>query len=139
VTQGRWGLVVQREGGKLPVFQKFQIGGISTVRGFRYREISPRDPVTGDRIGGEKMMVYNVEYRFPVVEKQGVLGVVFFDAGNVLREEEPWTFRGIRKSAGAGIRWYSPMGPLRLEYGRNLDPLPGEKKGRWEFTVSGDF
>ena len=85
------------------------------------------------------MMVYNVEYRFPLAKEQGVVGLVFFDAGNVFEKDEKVTFDGIRRSVGAGIRWYSPVGPLRMEYGKNLDPRFGEPSGRWEFTVGGAF
>ena len=139
VVQGRAGYVKQRSGGKLPVYQKFRIGGINTVRGFDYASISPLDPQTLDRIGGEKMMVFNLEYRFPLLKEQGIVGLVFFDAGNVFTKDEDYGFSDIRKSAGAGFRWYSPIGPLRLEYGRNLDPRAGEKSGNWEFTVGGFF
>lgn len=139
LLQGRWGLIEDRDGGKLPVFHKFRLGGINTVRGFDYRSISPLDPATGDRIGGEKMMAYNLEYRFPLLEEQGVVGLVFFDAGNVFTDEENYTFSDIRRSVGSGIRWYSPVGPLRLEYGHVLNRKEGEPSGNWEFTVGGVF
>jgi outer membrane protein insertion porin family len=139
LVRGRIGYVQEGSGGKLPVYQKFTLGGINTMRGFDYGSISPRDPVTGDRIGGEKMMVFNLEYRFPLLKEQGLVGLVFFDAGNVFTKDENYTFSGIRESAGAGLRWYSPIGPLRLEYGWNLDPQDDEKTGRWEFTVGGTF
>ena len=135
--QGKWGYIDQRPGGKLPVYEKFRLGGMNTVRGFRYGTISPTE--AGDRIGGEKMMVYNIEFRFPIQKEQGVMGVLFFDAGNVFTNDESYTFRGIRQGAGAGIRWYSPVGPLRLEWGKNLDPEPGEKRSIWEFTIGTPF
>ncbi|MBW1613203.1 MAG: outer membrane protein assembly factor BamA [Deltaproteobacteria bacterium] len=137
--QGKWGYIDQRPGGELPVYEKFRLGGMNTVRGFRYGTISPIDPATGDRIGGEKMMVYNLEFRFPLQKEQGVMGVLFFDAGNVFTKDEDYTFSGIRRGAGAGIRWYSPMGPLRLEWGKNLDPKPGEAESTWEFTIGTPF
>ncbi len=155
LVKGSWGYLEERSGGKLPVYQKFRIGGLSTVRGFEAGDISPRDPDNGDRIGGERMMYYNLEYRFPILKEQGITGLVFFDCGNVFstsarvnspndyngnREgSEHYTFSGIRKSAGCGIRWYSPMGPLRLEYGKNLDPLDWEKSGKWEFSMGNQF
>ncbi|UCH00865.1 MAG: outer membrane protein assembly factor BamA [Deltaproteobacteria bacterium] len=138
-VQGRWGYVEKRPGGELPVYEKFFLGGMNTVRGFDYYSISPVDPETGDRIGGEKMMVYNIEFRFPLVKEQGVVGVLFFDAGNVFTKDEDYTFSGIRRSAGAGIRWYSPVGPLRLEWGYNLDQKPGEASSNWEFTIGTPF
>jgi len=139
LVQGRWGYIEARDDGHIPVYQKFTLGGINTVRGFEYGDISPIDPEYGDKIGGEKMMCYNLEYRFPVLKKQGLVGLVFFDAGNVFEKDESWGFSGIRKSAGLGIRWYSPMGPLRLEYGKNLDPRDDEESGKWEFSVGGAF
>lgn len=139
LVKGTWGFVERRGDEKLPVYQKFQIGGINTVRGFDYADISPVDPETGDKIGGEKMMYYNVEFRFPLAKEQGVVGLIFFDAGNVFTKDENYTFTDIRTSAGGGIRWYSPMGPIRLEYGVNLDPQEDEAKGKWEFTIGGAF
>ena len=139
MVQGNWGYVEQRTGGKLPMYQKFYLGGMNSVRGFDFATISPKDPLTGDRIGGEKMMFYNFEYRFPLLKEQGIVGLVFFDAGNVFTKDESYSFSGIRKSVGPGIRWYSPVGPLRLEYGFNVDPLTGEKSGAWEFSVGGLF
>lgn len=85
------------------------------------------------------MMFFNFEFRFPLLKEQGINGVVFFDAGNVFESDENYTFRGIRTGAGAGIRWYSPLGPLRLEYGWNLDPRENERSGKWEFMIGGEF
>ena len=138
-VQGRWGFVEQRTGGKLPVYEKFTLGGMNTVRGFDVGSISPLDPETGDKIGGEKMMVYNFEFRFPLQKEQGVWGVVFFDAGNVFTEDEEWTFKGIRMGAGAGIRWITAIAPLRLEWGYNLNRKPGEDASNWEFTLGTPF
>ena len=138
MVQGRLGYI--QDQGKLSVFQKFFLGGINTVRGFDYNTISPTDPPNdpnGDLVGGTKMMCYNVEYTFPLLKEQGVTGLVFIDAGNVFSEDQSWTFSGIRKSAGGGIRWYSPIGPLRLEYGVNLDPQGNESSGKFEFSVGG--
>ncbi|MDY7037288.1 MAG: outer membrane protein assembly factor BamA [Thermodesulfobacteriota bacterium] len=139
MARGQWGYVEERSGGKLPIYQKFRLGGIDTVRGFDYASISPKDPASGDKIGGEKFMSYNLEYRFPVLKKFGIIGVVFLDAGNVFMDNESYSFSGIKKSAGTGIRWYSPVGPLRVEYGKNLDPLEDESSGEWEFSVGGVF
>lgn len=138
-VQGRWGYAHQRSGGELPIYEKFRLGGMNTVRGFEYASISPVDPDTGDRIGGEKMMVYNIEFQFPIAKEQGVMGVLFFDAGNVFTRDESFTFEGIRMGAGGGIRWYSPVGPLRLEWGYNLDPEPDEPSSQWEFTIGTPF
>ncbi len=139
MAQGRLGYIAKRSGGDLFIYQKFMIGGLRTVRGFDYRSISPVDPLTGDKIGGEKEMIFNLECQFPLFKEHGISAVMFFDAGNVFTKDENYSFSGIRRSVGAGIRWYSPMGPLLLDYGMNLDRRDGEPSGKWEFSVGGLF
>ncbi|NOX25443.1 MAG: outer membrane protein assembly factor BamA [Deltaproteobacteria bacterium] len=124
---------------KLPVFEKFYLGGINTIRGFKAAQISPRDPVTGEKIGGGKMWYYNLEYIFPLLKSAGLRGVTFFDAGNVYDEHDTWDFNNIKKSVGFGFRWRSPMGPLRLEWGYNLDPTKYEQQSNWDFSMGGSF
>jgi outer membrane protein insertion porin family len=139
LVKGHWGFMKEKSDGFLPSFKKFRIGGINTVRGFDFATISPLDPVTLDYIGGTKMMYYNFEYRIPLLKDQGVVGLVFFDAGNVFTENESWTFSGIRRAVGGGFRWYSPAGPVRVEWGYNLDPFPWEKNSVVDFTMGGTF
>jgi outer membrane protein insertion porin family len=144
VTQGKWGYLESRgggflPGGSLPVFEKYLIGGLGTVRGYPYYSISPLDPVTGDKIGGEKMLVLNVEVRFPLFKEQGITGVVFFDAGNVWTKDQDYSLSDLRKSAGVGIRWYSPVGPIVIDYGWILEPRPGDSMGNADFSIGGTF
>ncbi len=138
MVQGRWGYI-QKRGGKLPVYERFFLGGIDTIRGFKYRNISPRDPKTGDRIGGDKMMVYNLEYRFPISDNQGLMGLIFFDAGNVYGSGEHFSLSGIRRSVGLGVRWKSPMGPILVEWGYNLDKKEDEKGSKLDFSMGGSW
>lgn len=139
MAQGRWGYVVQRGDEELPVYQKFRIGGINSIRGFDDYSISPKDPETDDRIGGEKMVIFNFEYRFPLLREQGITSLVFFDAGNSWSKEEGYSLSNIKKSVGTGIRWYSPIGPLRLEYGWVIGPKEDEASGNMAFSVGGLF
>ncbi len=142
MAQGRAGYLQEKGDEPIPVYQKFRIGGINTVRGFEAFSISPRDPDTLEPIGGEQMLIFNTEFRFPFIKEQGIIGLVFFDAGNVFTDNEnALTVSGLRMGAGAGIRWFSPVGPLRVEYGFNLDPQPelNEKDSEWYFTVGGEF
>lgn len=82
----------------------------------------------------------NVEFIFPIVGEYGFKGVVFFDSGNAYRQGDwPWNGPGLKYAAGTGIRWYSPMGPLRFEFGWNLNPAPGETKRVAEFTIGTVF
>lgn len=139
MAQGRWGYVKQRSGGILPDYQKYRIGGINTVRGYDWYDITLTDPPTGEPIGGEKMMIYNVEYRFPLLKEQGLVGVVFFDAGNVFGKDDNFTFNDIPMSTGAGVRWYSPLGPIRIEYGYILNRRTDDPTGNLEFSIGGFF
>lgn len=124
---------------KLPVFEKFYLGGMNTIRGFKSSNISPRDPVTEEKIGGGKMWYSNVEWIFPLVKDAGLKGVVFFDCGNVYEENADWDFGDLKKSVGGGFRWLSPMGPLRLEWGYNIDPKEYEVQSNWDFSIGGSF
>jgi outer membrane protein insertion porin family len=89
------------------------------------------------------MVQFNAELLFPVVEKAGLMGVVFYDTGNAYDDGEDVTLSELRRSAGGGFRWYSPMGPMRLEYGWILKTDSrgdGEKgDGRWEFAMGAAF
>jgi outer membrane protein insertion porin family len=139
MVQGRWGYLKQRSGGDLPTYEKWFLGGINTIRGFEYADVSPYDPVTLDKVGGEKMMAYNLEYRFPLFKDLGIIGLVFFDAGNVYTSEKNIEERDLATSVGAGVRWYSPMGPLRIEWGYNLDPQRDEDASVFEFSMGTTF
>ena len=137
VLHGRVGYMQNLPWGAMPAYEKFYLGGIDSIRGFKYADISPRDPTTNDRIGGDKFLQLNVEYRFPLIKKLGVTGTLFFDAGNVYGTNQINPF--LRTAVGAGFRWFSPMGPLRVEWGYNLAPRSWEKHSNWEFTVGSQF
>jgi outer membrane protein insertion porin family len=123
---------------KVPTWERFYLGGMNSVRGYDWREISPRDPVTDDKIGGNKMVLFNVEFLFPLIKNAGIRGVLFFDTGNVFDNGEDLSLSDLKESVGYGIRWLSPMGPIRLEYGYILD---SERKGEggWEFSMGAAF
>jgi outer membrane protein insertion porin family len=127
-------------GGEIPIFERYFLGGPYSIRGFRSRELSPRDPNTGEAIGGNKELVGNLEYLFPLVPEISFKGVVFFDVGNTWAQGKwPWAGDQLRYAYGAGVRWYSPMGPLRFEMGWNLKPGAGEAKRVFEFTIGTAF
>jgi len=127
-------------GGEIPIFERFFLGGPYSIRGFRSRELSPKDPNTGEAIGGNKELIGNLEYLFPLVPEIGFKGVLFFDVGNAWEQGSwPWDGQQLRYAYGAGVRWYSPMGPLRFEWGWNLKPGPGESKRVMEFTIGTAF
>ena len=130
-VRGRIGYMQPNEGKEVPIFERYYLGGINSLRGLR--EVGPRDPVTGDVIGGLTMLNFNVEYVFPLIKNAGMKGLIFFDTGNSW--ESGYHLGDMRKTAGVGVRWYSPIGPLRLEWGYVLDRKEGESASRWEFTI----
>jgi len=136
-----WGHVVPTVGGEeVPLFERFFLGGPYSIRGFRSRSISPTDPNTGELIGGNKELVMNFEYLFPLISEISFKGVVFFDVGNVWAQGEwPFNDQGVWSAYGVGVRWYSPMGPLRFEVGWNLKRPEGQPKRVFEFTIGTAF
>lgn len=106
----------------LPIFDHFNAGGAS-LRGFELSGIGPRDAITGDALGGQYLFGHNVELTFPIpsLSSLGVNGAIFTDGGIVTEFEgataDVIDSRTYRITAGAGIHWRSPVGPLRLEFG----------------------
>ncbi len=135
-----WGHTVSTVGERVPIFERFFLGGPYSIRGFKSRSISPKDPNTGELIGGNKELVMNVEYVVPLLSEYGFKAVFFFDSGNSYRQSDwPWDGPQLKYAVGWGIRWYSPMGPLRFEWGWNLKPEPGESRRVAEFTIGTVF
>lgn len=136
---GKAGYVTENSGGILPDYERFYLGGINSVRGYEWREIHVLDE-DGNVIGGNKFVQFNAECIIPLLKKQGLVGVLFVDAGNVYNDDESFDLGTLRKSTGFGFRWYSPMGPIRLEYGYKLDVKEDEDSGgRWEFSMGSVF
>lgn len=133
---GQVGYVTPNGDDNVPLAERFYLGGIRTMRGFKTREVGPRD---GDEyIGGEKMGYFNFEYLFPISKSMGLKGLLFYDTGNAWRDSEDY-FSTMRESVGAGIRWNSPLGPLRFEWGYNLSPREDEKQSEFEFSIGTAF
>ena len=135
-TRGQIGYIT---GDPIPLYERFRLGGMYTVRGFKTWDIGPKDAETGEVIGGDKMLLFNFEMIFPIAKEINLKGLVFFDAGNAWDVGEPYKLDDLRTSVGVGIRWMSPVGPLRLEWGYNLQPREGEDKSVWDFTIGGFF
>ncbi|HDD44097.1 MAG TPA: outer membrane protein assembly factor BamA [Candidatus Desulfofervidus auxilii] len=135
----KMGYIQKRKKGILPLFEKYYLGGPYTIRGYDFATISPRDPKTGERIGGNKMFLCNLEFRFPIAKKLRLIGVIFFDMGNTYDIHQKFDITNLKKSVGAGIRWFSPMGPLRLEWGYALNAAPDESTSNWEFAIGTFF
>jgi outer membrane protein insertion porin family len=130
-------------GEDVPLFERFFLGGANSIRSFQARDVSPKDSA-GDEIGGNIQVLGNVEYLIPL--GFGFRLLVFYDVGNVWGPDIPgavtlttFDITDVRHAAGLGIRWLSPFGPLRAEYGFNLDRKKGEKSGQFHFSVGTAF
>jgi outer membrane protein insertion porin family len=123
---------------EIPLDERFYLGGINTLRGFEAREVGPYDQEADDYTGGDKQAYFNFEWIFPLAREMGLKGVTFFDVGNAWGEDEDF-FSEWRYSVGAGIRWMSPLGPLRLEWGYNLDPYEWEDQSKLDFMIGRFF
>ena len=136
-VKGRMGYIQGHDGVEIPIFSRYVLGGINSLRGFRY--IGPTNPGTEDTIGGTTMLLFNVEMVFPFIKESGMKIVAFYDAGNAWNDR--YYLDDLRQSVGLGLRWYSPIGPLRLEYGHiiNGTGLNDDSSGRWEFTIGAPF
>ncbi len=130
-ARGRYGYAQGLGGKPLPLYERYYVGGIETVRGLGFGEGGPRDS-NDSVIGGKQRIIFNLEYIFPLISEIKLKGLIFFDAGRAYDSFK--NFGTFRYTTGGGFRWISPIGPLRLEYGHNLGRKPGERKGRWEFT-----
>jgi outer membrane protein insertion porin family len=143
----------------VPISERFYVGGINSVRGYRYLSIAPRElhPTVDDpefatqeiAVGGDKQAIVNFELEFPLVPEAGIRWVFFSDFGNAFAKgqySDPAVSLSLYKSVGFGLRWFSPIGPLRFEWGfpldRRKDRLTGESIDQpldFQFTIGSFF
>ncbi len=135
--RGRIGMTTGLFGKKLPLYERYYVGGIHTVRGVAYGEAGPKD-TNGEAIGGEREIIFNAEYIFPIVSEYKFKGLVFFDAGRAYDRGDGWG-RNLKLTSGVGMRWISPMGPIRVEWGYNINKKEGESTSKLEFTFGTFF
>ena len=129
-------------GGKpFPVFKNFYGGGLGTVRAFEQGSLGVVDP-TGAYIGGAKRLNLNTELYFPVPgtgNDRSLRIFAFADAGNVWREDEKIDVDSLRASAGLGLSWISPVGPLKLSYGAPIRVQRNDRIQRFQFQIGTAF
>jgi len=128
--KGRIGLVEGYGGKEVPLTEKFFIGGGRTIRGFEWGEAGPVDE-NNEPLGADKYILFNTELTYPLSKAIGLKVAVFYDVGKGV---DDWSdLSPLRHAVGAGIRWYSPAGPIRIDWGYNLDPKGEEKQSAWDF------
>ena len=142
---------IQEVGQPVPIDEKFYLGGIYSLRGYKARTVAPTKiqltkDINGNQtnelvyLGGSTEVFGNVELTFPLLPDVGIKGVVFVDYGNSFDSGNKM-FSSMLMSYGGGVRWASPIGPLRLEYGIPFNPRSGldSKSGRFEFSIGSLF
>lgn len=114
---------------EIPDYEKFRIGGPFSVRGYSDRSIHPSSG------GGKSIFIGNVEYRFPVAKE--LYGCLFTDVGNVwVKASDIISFSDLKYGLGFGLKFKSPIGPIRLDYAWGLSDAPGHRKGDSEAHIS---
>lgn len=135
------GLGTGMNGRPFPVFKNFYSGGLGSVRGFDQGTLGPRD-VTGASLGGPKKVNFNFELiaPFPGAGNDRTLRVfTFVDVGNVYGENDTIRLNEMRASAGVGLSWVSPLGPLRLAYALPVRKFAGDRIQKLQFQIGTSF
>ncbi len=120
----------------VPLQDRFFLGGAESVRGYKYGTISPTDS-RGNYVGGKAYGLFSVELRHRIYDH--VEGALFYDAGKVFREPSQFSLSNWYSSVGVGLRYLTPVGPLRIDYGYKLRPVPGQGRGRFHISFGFPF
>lgn len=172
MIRGRFGYIESLIDKPVPLGERFYVGGPTSVRGFRYGTAGPLepiysatyktnedgttyiDPATGrgvatgqtisdyNRLGGNKELIFNFEYTYPIVPAARLKGVLFWDVGRAFSTDdipEPIKLSELRQSWGWGFWWISPIGPLRFEWGYIIDKKPEDQASQFEFSIGAMF
>ena len=128
---------------QVPFNSLFLLGGANTLRGFQWftvgeRKLSqlPGQPVRLVPVGGRQQYMWNTEFEFQMIREAGIRGVVFYDVGMA---ESTFIADRLRSNYGFGFRWFSPIGPLRFEWGFPTERLPNEAPMNFEFAIGAPF
>jgi len=137
--RGRYGIAEGYSGEDVPLTELFFVGGINTMRGFKFGRAGPVTPLTGTAEGGTKQVIFNNDLIFPILADAKFNGVLFYDYGRGFADGEDLSIGRLRQAYGFEVRWISPFGPLRAALGWPIDPQPGEKSSVFEFSVGNVF
>ncbi len=139
MARGDFGYGDGLAGDPLPFFKAFYAGGVGSVRGYETSSLGPRD-IYGNVIGGKRKIVGNLELFYPLLKgDRSVRGSVFADAGQIYLNGAQPDFESFRYSAGVGLAWNSPIGPLKFSYAYPLGTKSGDKIQRFQFQVGTVF
>jgi outer membrane protein insertion porin family len=156
-TNATIGYIQQLDSSKpIPISERYFLGGMNSVRGYYLRSIAPRVLVPSSNrpdagttwfaVGGDKEFIFNLELEFPIIAPAGIRGVLFYDAGNAFaidakffQDKQNKLPLNLFHSVGFGFRWFSPVGPLRFEWGFPLNRRPEDDSFAFEFNIGNSF
>ena len=145
-----FGYIYNDDSSKLPINEKLFLGGINSIRGYDSRSVTPKKKICNPKnsngtvvngceiieTGGKISFNNSFELSFPIINRLKMRGVIFYDYGMIGHSD----INEIkRSSAGAGIEWITPIGPLQLFYSQALDDKPGDDTSSFEFTIGRRF
>ncbi|MFN2476602.1 MAG: outer membrane protein assembly factor BamA [Chthoniobacterales bacterium] len=123
-------------GDRVPIFERLFLGGANDLRGFNYRDVSPKDD-KGEPLGGRTLARGTIELTFPIIEK--VRAAVFYDAGFVESGAFDYSGKNMASDAGVGLRLDLPIGPIRIDYGIPIQAAGNSTSGHFNFNVGYQF
>jgi len=130
-TVDTWG-----DGHLVPIYDKLFLGGSNDLRGFDFRDVSPRD-INGEPLGGKSLARFTVEYTVPIIEK--ARAAVFYDTGYVNAESWNFNTNHLVSDIGIGLRLDLPIGPIRIDYAIPLEKDVYGGSGKFNFNVGYQF
>ena len=126
--------------GRMPIPERFFAGGSNSFRGARYDELGPKDARSGEPVGGKMLFLVNFELVFPIYAKlENLQAVLFYDKGNVFARRSQFRLGRLEDALGLGLRYRTPLGPVRLELGWNPGAPAGESKTLIFITIGNIF
>lgn len=124
--------------GMIPIHERFFGGGSNSFRGVEFDELGPKDPNSLNPVGGKALLLFNLELSLPLSGSiPNLYGAVFYDRGNVFAERKMVSWASLQDAIGFGLRYRTPLGPIRFELGWNLD-APKEEKMPLAFISIGN-
>lgn len=126
--------------GRIPIHERFFAGGSNSFRGKQFDELGPQDPNSLNPVGGKALLLLNFEFTFPLLPSfKDLFATFFYDKGNVFAERKDFSIASLQDALGLGLRYRTPLGPVRFELGWNLDATKGEKKVLAFITIGNVF
>lgn len=115
--------------GLMPIHERFFAGGSNSFRGEYFDELGPKDPLSGEPVGGKLLAVMNFDLTVPfIITLPDLSWLLFYDVGNVFSSRSDFKLSSIEHALGFGLRYQTPLGPLRFEVGLNLNAPGGGRK-----------